>query len=80
MFEIVLPEAEQLHDAFERENEDEALVDPPEHIPELLGLVEVLDGHGHHVEEYEDHDEDVKLLARCYVEQDQLTFHLVKNV
>lgn len=47
---------------------------------EFLGLVEVLDGHGHHVEEDEDHDEDVKLLARGYVEQDQLALHLVENV
>ena len=32
--------------------------------------------HGHHVEEDDEHDEDVKVLTRCDLEEDQLTFYL----
>ena len=71
-----MTQSEELHDAFASEDEYEDRVDPLECGVELLRLVVMLDGHRHHVEQDDDHDEYVELLARRHLEEQQLQLDL----
>ena len=64
-----MPKPEQLHDALTREDDDEGDIDIVEDAFELGRHVVVFQRHRDHVEHNDDHDEDIELLVRRYVEQ-----------
>ena len=72
LLEVVEPQTHQLHEALAGEDADKDVVDEQENPFELFRLVIVFNRHGHHVEEDDEHDEDVKLLTHRQLEEKQL--------
>ena len=71
-----MPERNDLHGTLEREDGDEDLVDDEQHVLQSLRLLVVLDRHRHHVEQDDNHDEDVELLIGHQLEQHSLRHEL----
>ena len=72
LLEVVPAQTQQLHDALAREDGDEDGVDEVEDYRQLLVLAVVLHRHRDHVEEDDDHNNDVELLVRRHLEEQQL--------
>jgi len=79
LFEVVESQAEQLHDALEREDGDEELVDEVEDDGQLLRFVVMFHRHRRHVEQDDDHDHDVEVLVRRQLEEELLALELYQE-
>jgi len=76
VLEVVVTQADQLDEALGGEDGDEDDVDDLQDELEVLGRLVVLDRHREHVEQDDDHDEDVELLVGGQFEHGQRTLQL----
>jgi hypothetical protein len=76
LFEVVLAQCQDLHEALKREDGDEDLIDDEENVLEVVCLLVMLDSHRHHVEQYDNHYKYVELLVGDHIEHQPLNYEL----
>src|SRR6218665_1620290 len=77
LLEIVMTQSNQLHYALKRKYANEDLVYPIQGSIQLFRLVEMFNSHRHHIQQNDDHDYNVKLLACRDLKEEKLDLDLV---